>query len=217
MPKPLLVLFLGAILAAVPVPSAAAPPDNAAPAYGFVCRIVSSGAVAVITPIQGAFAPDHRIRFYDDNGAVCATGIVRSAYPDLVYVAVEGGTVDFLHKGFIASSDNMTADVRMICGFSMNLPMVIEKGAGSGHRVPPNVIVLNYVENAMKPVYFRHYAHDLGCRTCHHEDLDTPCKSCHLEGLVAKKVSFGECVREKCMGCHKAHEGKSAECVWCHK
>ena len=211
-----LLIPLCVILLAAPGISPAGDTDNEALTYGFVCRIVSSRSLAVITPLQGVFSLGSRVLFHDDTGAICATGVVSSTYPDLAYVAVDNGAMEILSRGFIASSAD-SEEIRVICRYSMNIPMVIEKGVRPGHVVPPNVVVINYIENTMRPVYFRHYAHDLGCRTCHHKDLDTPCKSCHPVRNGDDKVPFADCVRQRCMGCHEGHRGKSAECVWCHR
>ena len=196
--------------------------DNAASALGFVCRIVPAQNIAVITPLSGVFAPDSRIRFYDDNGVTCGTGVVRSAYPDMVYISFETGSVECLKKGFIASSPLREEEAKAICQYSMNIPMVVEKGGTEGHTLPPNTIVLRYGGDPGTSVHFRHYAHDLGCRSCHHKDLDTRCNVCHplQEGKFQEgkdQASIAECLRQKCMGCHKSHEGKSADCTWCHK
>ncbi len=212
----LLVALLFEILLAVPGVAFAEDADRESLAYGFVCRIVSSRSLAVVTPLQGMFSPGTHVRFHDEKGNVCAKGVVRSTYPDLAYVAVESGDLEILNRGFVVSTAD-SEEIRGICRYSMNIPMVIEKGVRPGHVIPPNVIVINYIEKAMRPVYFRHYAHDLGCRTCHHKDLDTPCKSCHPVEEEMDKVSFADCVREKCMRCHEKQAGKTAECVWCHK
>lgn len=185
-------------------------------AYGFVCRVLETQEKVVITPLVGKFVPDREIRFYDDKGNFCCAGVVKSSYPDMAYVAIEPGKVELLKKGFMASFGGREEDVRVMCSYSMNFPLIIDNGTLRGHVVPPNVIVLNYIENAMKPVYFRHYAHNIGCRTCHHRDLDTPCSACH-DGGISVKVTFEECVRGRCWGCHKTKDGASADCVWCHK
>lgn len=215
MAKPLFIPLFTILLVA-PGISFAGETHPEALTYGFVCRVVSSRSLAVISPLKGVFSLDSRVLFHDEEGTVCATGVVRSAYKDLAYVAVDNGSVEDLKRGFVASSAD-SEEVQMICRYAMNLPLVIEKGVRPGHVVPPNVIVINYVEKTMSPVFFRHYAHDLGCRTCHHKDLDTPCRNCHPVREDAGKVTFEECVRHRCVGCHEKHEGKSAECAWCHQ
>lgn len=207
---------LVALLLAVPAPGAGEAPDNAATALGYVCRVLSARGEAVVAPLAGSFSVDSRLRFYDDTGQPCATGVVRSAYSDLAYVTLETGSVECLKKGFLVSSGEAEGAVRLLCQYSMNLPMVIERGTRPGHAIPKNVIVLNYSETMLAPVYFRHYEHDLGCRKCHHQDLDTPCKSCHplKDG---GRTTLPECMRKRCAGCHLSHEGKSSECVWCHR
>jgi hypothetical protein len=217
--------FLGllvTVLLSVPVPCGSGDADNAAQAMGFVCRILTDQNVAVVTPLAGSFIPDSPIRFLDDKGNTCATGIVRSSYPDLSYVALDNGSVDCLKKGFVAFAGPIEEKAKVLCKYSLNLPLVIGKDGKPGHSIPPNAIVINYIEQTMKPVSFRHYAHDIGCRTCHHKDLDTPCRQCHPTSEEAKRpganrVDFGDCVRERCIGCHKGHEGKSSDCAWCHK
>lgn len=221
MAKRALVLLL-TILLSVPVPCGGGEEDNAARAMGFVCRVLTDQNVAVVTSLAGAFPPEGRIRFMDDRGNTCATGIVRSSYPDLAYVALDNGSVDCLKTGFLAYSPSLEEQAKVMCGYSMNLPLVIGKNGKPGHRIPPNAIVINYIEQTMKPVAFRHYAHDIGCKTCHHKDLDTPCRQCHptseeAKRLGANRVDFGDCVRERCIGCHKGHEGKSSDCAWCHR
>lgn len=221
MAKRILVL-LAAIMWAFPVPCGSGEADNSAQAMGFVCRVLSDQNVAVISPLGGTFTTDNRIRFLDEQGNTCATGVVRSAYPDLAYVALDNGSVECLRKGFIAFTGPLEEQAKYLCGFSRNLPVVVGKNGRSGHRIPPNAIVINYIEQTMKPVSFRHYVHDFGCRTCHHRDLDTPCRKCHPVNEEARRaggnqVAFGDCVRMKCVGCHKDHEGESADCSWCHK
>jgi hypothetical protein len=201
----------------VPASSPGGDPDSAGPGWGFVCRVLPSQNTAVVTPLSGMFVPDGRIFFLDEKGERRGSGIVRSVYPDLAYVTLESGSADALKKGFIASSPKGEGEARMLCGFSLNLPYVIEKGGNQGHRIPPNVIILNYDDNAVKPVYFRHYSHDIGCRKCHHKDLDRACKDCHPLVPTGTQETLGECLRDRCMGCHKEHDGKSAECAWCHK
>jgi len=217
-----LLVPLVAILLLTPLPCGSGDADNAAQAMGFVCRVISDRNVAVISPLSGAFSLDSRVRFLDEKGTLCATGIVRSSYPDLAYVALDNGSVECLHAGFMAYTGPLEEQAKFLCGYSRNLPMVVGKDGQPGHRIPPNVIVINYIENSMRPVHFRHQAHDIGCRTCHHRDPDTPCSKCHptaeeMKRLGGNRVGFGDCVREKCIGCHKGHEGKSADCVWCHK
>jgi len=212
-----LLRFSLVVLLALPALRTSGAEDNAASALGFVCRVVSAQNVAVVTPLSGAFVPDSPIRFYDDNGALCGTGIVRSAYADMAYVFLETGSAECLKKGFIASSPQLEKEAKAMCRYSMNLPMVIEKGGPMSHNLPPNTLVLRYGGEPGTSVLFHHYAHDLGCRACHHKDLDTRCNECHpLQGRK-DKTSLAECLREKCMGCHKGHEGKSADCTWCHK
>ncbi len=208
--------LLVVLLFAIPAPCEGEGPDNAATALGYVCRVLSARGEAVVAPLAGAFSADSRLRFFDETGQLCATGIVRSAYSDLAYVSLESGSAECLKKGFLVSSGDSEEAVRALCQFSMNLPMVIERGTRQGHRIPPNVIVLNYSETMLAPVFFRHYEHDLGCRKCHHQDLDTPCKSCHPLKDGGRTV-LSECVRKRCMNCHRGHTGKSADCVWCHK
>lgn len=212
---PLVVLC--ALLLATAALAPAGDTDNASSAYGFVCRLIPGSSLAVVTPLHEMFSPGSRVRFYDDRGEVCATGVVRSSYRDLAYVAVEGRSMERLRKGFIVSSPESSEEARMFCPFSRNIPLVIEKGVRAGHAVPPNVIVIRFRKDRVRPVYFRHYVHEMGCRSCHHRELDTPCRSCHPaeEGAEAK-ISFGECARQKCMGCHEGHKEKSEECVWCH-
>jgi hypothetical protein len=210
-------VFLFAILLVLPATSPGEGPDNAASGWGFVCRVLSTQGTAVVSPLSGMFVPDSRILFLDERGERCASGIVRSVYPDLAYITLESGSAESLKKGFIASSPKGEGEARMLCGYSLNLPYVIEKGGTEGHRLPPNVLVLNYSENAVKPVYFSHYAHDLGCRKCHHKDLDRACKDCHPLTPTGTRETLGDCLRDRCMGCHKDHEGKSADCAWCHR
>ena len=215
-------VLLVTILLSVPVPCGSGDDGNAGQAMGFVCRVLTDRNVAVVTSLAGAFPMETRIRFMDDKGNTCAEGVVRSSYPDLAYVALDNGSVDCLKKGFLAFSPSLEEQAKVMCGYSMNLPMVIGKSGQPGHRIPPNAIVINYIEQTMRPVSFRHYAHDIGCRTCHHKDLDTPCRQCHsvdedMRKTGSNKVAFGDCVRMKCIGCHRGHEGKSSECAWCHK
>jgi hypothetical protein len=217
-----LLVPLVAIILLTPVPCGSGEADNAAQAMGFVCRILSDQNVAVVSPLGAAFSPESRIRFLDEQGNTCATGVVRSAYPDLAYVALDNGSVDRLQNGFIAFAGPIEEQAKFLCGFSRNLPMVVGKNGQPGHRIPPNAIVINYIEQTMKPVSFRHYAHDFGCKTCHHRDLETPCRQCHpvkeeMRIPGGNQVAFGDCMRMKCIGCHKGHEGKSADCAWCHK
>lgn len=221
MVKRLLVL-LAAVLWSASLSPGSGKAGDIAPALGFVCRVLSAPNVAVVASLTGLFPPDSRIRFLDDEGNVCATGIVRSSYPDLSYIALDNGSVDSLKKGFVAFSPSLEEQARVLCKYSLNLPMMTDRNGRPWHALPPNTIVINYVENAMKPVSFHHYAHDFGCRACHHRDLDTPCRQCHptleeMRRLAPGKVGFAECIREKCIGCHKGHEGKSSECAWCHK
>lgn len=216
MGKRFLVLLV-VILSFIPASGAGEGPDNAATGYGFVCRVLTTQGTAVVTPLSGIFVPDTRIFFLDEKGERCGSGVVTSVYPDLAYVSVESGSADALKKGFIASSPKGEGEARMLCGFSLNLPYVIEKGGTRGHALPPNVVVLNYNENAVKPVYFRHYSHNLGCQKCHHKDLDRSCKDCHPLSPTESQETLGDCLRDRCMGCHKGHEGVSSDCTWCHK
>lgn len=211
-------VFLVAILMFLPGTSPGDGPDNAASGWGYVCRVLSTQGMAVVTPLSGIFEQDSRIFFLDEKGERCGSGIVRSVYPDLAYITIESGSAEALKKGFIASSPKVEGEARMVCGYSMNFPFLIEKGGGRGHILPPNVLVLNYNENAVKPVYFRHYTHDLGCRKCHHKDLDSACKDCHPPTPTETMgETLADCLRDRCMGCHKGHDGKSSDCVWCHK
>ena len=209
-------VLLVAILSFLPASGTGEGPDNAASGYGFVCRILSAQGTAVVTPLSGMFVPDSEILFLDEKGERCGSGVVSSVYPDLAYVTIESGSADALKKGFIASSPKREGEAKMLCGYSMNLPFVIEKGGPRGHRLPPNVIVLNTGENVVKPIYFRHYTHDLGCRKCHHKDLDRACKDCHPVKATGEQDTLGECFRDRCMGCHKGQAGRSADCAWCH-
>ncbi|HWS16015.1 MAG TPA: cytochrome c3 family protein [Candidatus Methylomirabilis sp.] len=209
-------VLLVAILLTIPASSPGEEPNGVEAGWGFVCRVLSSQNTGVVTPLSGIFAPDSRIFFLDEKGERCGSGIVRSVYPDLAYITLEGGTAESLKKGFIASTPKGEGEARLLCGFSLNIPFVMEKGGNQGHKVPPNVIVLNYVDNAVRPVYFRHYSHDLGCRKCHHKELDRPCKDCHPLKPTGKQEALGDCLRDRCQGCHKGHEGMSAGCVWCH-
>ena len=118
----------------VPASSPGGDPDSAGPGWGFVCRILPSQNTAVVTPLSGMFVPDGRIFFLDEKGERHGSGIVRSVYPDLAYVTIESGSADALKKGFIASSPKGEGEARMLCGFSLNLPYVIEKGGNQGHR-----------------------------------------------------------------------------------
>lgn len=202
-------------LLALPVAGAGDPGDNEIRASGFVCRTISVRSVAVVTPLTGVFIPGAQIRFFDDTGNVCGTGTVRSAYSDLAYVAVDNVSVEALKKGFIAAAGSGDNEAKMLCGYSMNLPMVIEKGKEGGHTVPPNVVRIKYHDDSTKPVWFRHFKHDMECRTCHHRVLDAKCDSCHP---IARRTGNPEkCLREICTGCHKEHEDKTSECGWCHK
>jgi len=210
-------VLLVAILSFIPSSSPGEGPDNAASGWGFVCRVLPAQGTAVVTPLSGIFVPDSRIFFLDEKGERCGSGIVRSVYPDLAYVTIESGSAETLKKGFIASSPKGEGEARMLCGFSLNLPYVIEKGGNRGHTLPPNVVVLNTNENTAKPVYFRHYSHDIGCRKCHHKDLDRACKDCHPLNPTGTQEALGDCLRDRCMGCHKGHDGKSSDCAWCHK
>jgi len=202
--------------------SGAAGADNAVQAIGFVCRVQTHRNVAVVTSLSGIFPLDSPIRFLDEEGNLCATGIVRSSYPDLSYVVLDTGSAEDLKKGFVAHSPGAEEEAKILCQYSMNLPMILDKEGKAGHNLPPNTIVINYIASRMKPVFFRHYLHDFGCRTCHHHDLDTPCRRCHptaenATGLGTNPVGFGDCIRTKCIGCHRDYEGASADCVWCHK
>lgn len=215
-------VLLVPVLLSVPASSATADADNAAKAIGFVCRVQTHRNVAVVTSLSGLFPLDSPIRFVDEEGNLCATGIVRSSYPDLSYIDLQTGSADVLKKGFVAYSPAAEEEAKILCQYSMNLPLLIDRGGRAGHTLPPNTIVINYIASRMKPVYFRHYIHDFGCKTCHHHDLDTPCRQCHPTGEVAAgpgahPVGFGDCVREKCIGCHRDYEGASADCAWCHK
>lgn len=206
----------------LPAPPVMADADNAAQAIGFVCRVQTQRNVAVVTSLSGMFPLDTPIRFLDEEGNLCATGIVRSAYPDLSYIDLVTGSAECLKQGFVAYSPAAEEEAKILCRYSMNLPLIIGRDGKSGHSLPPNTIVINYIASRMKPVFFHHYLHDFGCKTCHHHDLDTPCTRCHPTGeakAVAgrKSVSFGDCVREKCIGCHRDYEGASADCVWCQK
>jgi hypothetical protein len=204
------------ILLSLPASSIGEEADNAATGNGFICRTISDGSVAVVSPLTGAFTPGSRIRFFDDTGQVCGTGTVKSAYSDLAYVAVDNCSPDTLKKGFIASAGEGDNEARMLCGFSMNLPMLLEKGGGEAHAVPPNVLRIKYNDNATKPVWFRHYKHDMACVKCHHRGLDTPCKACHPT-KKGKDQKAGGCIKEICTGCHIEHKDKTSECGWCHK
>lgn len=92
MVKRLLVL-LAALLLSASLPPGSGEAGDIAPAMGFVCRVLPARNVAVVTSLTGLFPPDSRIRFLDDEGNICATGIVRSSYPDLSYIALDNGQV----------------------------------------------------------------------------------------------------------------------------
>lgn len=209
-------VLLVAILLAFPASSPGEETDVAESGWGFVCRVLSTQNTGVVTPLSGIFVPDSRIFFLDEKGERCGSGVVRSVYPDLAYITLDGGTAEVLKKGFIASTPGGEREAKMLCRFSLNIPFVMEQGGTPGHKVPPNVIVLNYVDNAVRPVYFRHYSHDLVCRNCHHREPDRPCKECHPQKPSGIREALGECLRDRCLGCHKGHEGKSAGCAWCH-
>ena len=134
---------------------------------------------------------------------------------NLAYVAVDNCPIDRLKKGFIASAGDSDNEAKMLCGYSMNLPMVVGQENEGGHNVPPNVLRIKYNDNSTKPVYFRHFKHDMACRTCHHRSLDAPCKSCHPLGKTGESIE--RCVRDICTGCHKEHKDKTSQCGWCHK
>jgi hypothetical protein len=191
-----------------------APPADAS---GFICRTIPDRSIAVVSPLTGGFAKGMSIRFFDDTGALCGTGIVQSAYSDLAYVAIDNCPVERLKKGFIASAGSGDNEAKMLCGFSMNLPMVIERGKEGGHSVPPNVVRIKYNDNSTKPVYFRHFKHDMACVTCHHREIDTPCKSCHPVKRGKEELKTDSCLREICTSCHKEHKDRTSECAWCHK
>lgn len=216
-----LVLLVPILVSVPPLPLAAGA-DNAAQAIGFVCRVQTRRNVAVVTSLSGIFPLGGPIRFLDDEGNLCATGIVRSAYPDLSYIDLETGSADRLKAGFVAYSPAAEEEAKILCRYSMNLPLIIGKEGKDGHTLPPNTIVINCIASRMEPVFFRHSLHDFGCKTCHHHDLDTPCRQCHptaetAMGIGMNPVGFGDCVREKCIGCHRDYEGASSDCAWCHK
>ncbi len=208
-----LCLFL---LLALPVPGVGEGPDNAARASGFICRTITDQSIAVVSPLTGSFLPGSQIRFFDDAGKICGTGVVKSAYFDLAYVAVDNVSMDQLRKGFIASAGSGDNEAKLLCGFSLNLPMVVGTAKEGGHNVPANVLRIKYNDNSTKPVWFRHYKHDMECRTCHHRELDAPCKSCHPVKRD-KELNAGSCIKEICTGCHKEHKDKTSDCAWCHK
>jgi hypothetical protein len=209
-------VVLCSLLLAVPFSGFGEGADVETNASGFICRTISDRSVAVVTPLTGFFVPGAQIRFFDDSGRLCGTGTVRSSYTDLAYVAVDNCPIEDLKKGFIASAGSADNEAKMLCGFSMNLPMVVEKGEGGGHNVPPNVLRIKYNDNSTKPVWFRHYRHDMACRTCHHRQLDAPCKSCHPTKR-GSDMKAGNCIKEICTGCHKEHKDKTSDCAWCHK
>jgi hypothetical protein len=218
MRRALLVSLCMALLLA-PVASPGDDAEKASGANGFVRRFLVSQSVVVVIPLSGRFASGEKVRFYDDKGEDCGGGAVKSVYEDMVYVSVEGPELETLKAGFIASAGGREEDIKRLSRISMNLPLVMEKG-GSGRSVPPNVITLNYSESGLRPVYFHHYSHTFDCKTCHHKDLDSPCKTCHSvvnKNKGTKHVSAESCIGERCMGCHAKHQGKSADCVWCHK
>jgi hypothetical protein len=208
-------VVLSLFLLLLPVPSPGAPPESGPPASGFICRTIPDRSIAVVSPLGGVFTKGVRIRFFDDKGELCGTGTVQSAYSDLAYVAVDNCPIERMKKGFIASAGSGDNAAQMLCGYSMNLPMVIGQGSEGGHTVPPNVIRIKYHDNTTKPVWFRHYKHDMACRTCHHRQLDAPCKECHP--LTKKGDKPDRCLREICTGCHKEHPDRMSECAWCHK
>lgn len=210
------ILFLSLALSFVPANGASTEDDNAARAGGFVCRTVSDQSLAVVMPFSGIFIPGAVITFHDEQGKVCASGTVKSSYPDLAYVEVDNAATDCLKKGFIATAGPPDNTVKLLCGYSMNFQMVLEKGGSAGHKVPPNVISLRHGKSSTSPVAFHHYEHSMECWKCHHRSIDEPCKSCHPR--KADKVdSVAACIREICTACHKEQGERTAKCTWCHK
>jgi len=209
--------LLVAILLAVPVTAPGGETDNASSALGFVCRVVTAGNVAVVTTLSGAFVPQSRIRFYDDKGEQCATGVVRNTHTDLAYIALDSGSVECLKKGFVAYSGEQEEKAKAICRFSLNIPMFIEKAGRGSHTIPANVIVISAGDNGAGAIYFRHYVHDMECRKCHHHEIRKSCRECHPAEQGVVPLNYRECLRDRCMGCHKGREASSEECVWCHR
>jgi len=221
MPRRILAIWF-LLLSSVPAFQARGNADNAASALGFVSRIQSHRNVAVVTSLSGSFPLNTRIRFLDEQGNLCATGIVRSSYSDLSYIDLETGSADRLKKGFVACSPDMEGDAKVLCRFSMNLPLIFDRGEMVGQALPPNSIVIQFRDSRMKPVFFRHYLHDFGCRTCHHHDLSTPCRQCHptvneTAGVGTNPVRFAYCVWEKCIGCHRDLADATDACARCHR
>lgn len=182
-------------------------------AYGVVIRILPKQGRAVLFPVGGELTPRAEIKFYDDNGIYCVSGIVLSSYSDIAYVKVEEKDIGKLKRGFQAAIEGKEEYITFLSEYGLNLVWLMNSGYESGHLLPPNDISLDYLKRNASEVIFHHYLHKYSCDTCHHSHhkaTDTPCRSCHLSETAKKYIardisSFDELVKIKCLECHKGN------------